>query len=100
MDKIKEYAVTNYPKTFKDVKDVIVEENDIVYFVSAHKDGSPIVINKKLLMDKKIIKNNWSLSLGFYPGVCVGMRTYNEENQTTHVLYMPFVDIALEIFNN
>jgi hypothetical protein len=28
------------------------------------------------------------------------MRTYNEENQITHVLYMPFVDIALEIFNN
>ena len=33
MDKIKEYAVTNYPKTFKDVKDVIVEENDIVFFI-------------------------------------------------------------------
>ena len=49
MDKIKEYAVTNYPKTFKDVKDVIVEENDIVYFVSAHKAGSPIVINKKTI---------------------------------------------------
>ena len=46
MDKIKEYAVTNYPKTFKDV---IVEENDVVYFVSSHKDGSPIVINKKTI---------------------------------------------------
>ena len=33
MDKIKEYAVTNYPKTFKDVNDVIVEENDVVYFI-------------------------------------------------------------------
>ena len=51
-------------------------------------------------MDKKIIKNNWSLSLGFYPGICLGIRTYNEENQTTHVLYFPFVDIALEIFDN
>ena len=49
MDKIKEYAVTNYPKTFKDVKDVIVEENDIVYFVSAHIDCSPIVIHKKTI---------------------------------------------------
>ena len=49
MDKIKEYAVTNYPKTFKDVSDVIVEENDVVYFVSSHKDGSPIVINKKTI---------------------------------------------------
>ena len=32
MDKIKEYAVTNYPKTFKDVSDVIVEENDVCLF--------------------------------------------------------------------
>ena len=49
MDKIKEYAITNYPKTFKDVKDVIVEENDAVYFVSSHKDCSPIVISKKTI---------------------------------------------------
>ena len=49
MDKIKEYAVINYPKTFKDVSDVIVEENDVVYFISSHKDGSPIVINKKTI---------------------------------------------------
>jgi hypothetical protein len=49
MDKIKEYAITNYPKTFKDVSDVIVEENNAVYFVSSHKDGSPIVISKKTI---------------------------------------------------
>ena len=41
---------------------------------------------------------NWSLSFGFYPGVLVGCRTYDEPTQTTNVLYMPFVDIALEIF--
>ena len=49
MDKIKEYAVTNYPKTFKDFSDVIVEENDVVYFISSHTAGSPIVINKKTI---------------------------------------------------
>jgi hypothetical protein len=42
---------------------------------------------------------NWSLSLGFYPGVLIGARTYDEPTQTTHVLYMPFIDIALEVFN-
>lgn len=40
----------------------------------------------------------WSLSIGTYPGVVVGMRTYYEEQQTTHVLYLPFVDLALEIY--
>jgi len=41
---------------------------------------------------------NWSLSFGFYPGILFGIRSYNEEKQDTHVLYIPFVDIALEIF--
>jgi hypothetical protein len=41
----------------------------------------------------------WSISLGFYPGVLFGYRAYEEEDQTTHVIYLPFVDIALEIEN-
>ena len=41
----------------------------------------------------------WSLSLGFYPGILFGIRSYNEDKQTTHVLYMPFIDVALEIYN-
>ena len=45
-------------------------------------------------------KTDWELSLGLYPGILTGFRTYNEENQTTHVLYMPFVDVCLTIFNN
>ncbi len=44
-------------------------------------------------------KRNWSLSLGFYPGILFGLRSYNEQEQTTHVLYVPFIDIALEIYN-
>ena len=43
-------------------------------------------------------KKNWSLSVGAYPGLLLGIRTYEEEEQTTHVLYLPLVDIALEIF--
>jgi|TARA_R110002124_G_scaffold119405_1_gene277196 hypothetical protein len=48
-------------------------------------------------MDKKE-KRNWSLSIGTYPGLLIGARTYDEPEQTTHVLYIPFVDIALEIY--
>jgi hypothetical protein len=49
-------------------------------------------------MDKEI-KKNWTMSLGFYPGICLGMRTYEEPEQTSYVLYIPFVDLALEIYN-
>jgi hypothetical protein len=41
---------------------------------------------------------SWELSLGFYPGVLFGIRTYEEETFSTHVLYLPFVNIALEIY--
>jgi hypothetical protein len=37
----------------------------------------------------------WAIELGLYPGILIGFRTYPEENMITHVLYMPFVDIAL-----
>ena len=46
-------------------------------------------------MDKEI--KNWTLSIGFYPGICFGVRTYEEQDQTTYVLCIPFVDISLEI---
>jgi hypothetical protein len=42
---------------------------------------------------------SWSISLGFYPGMLLGMRSYNEEQQTTHVLYIPFIDLAIEIYH-
>ena len=44
------------------------------------------------------MNKSWSLSLGFYPGILLGMRSYNEDKQTTHVLYIPFIDLALEIY--
>ena len=40
----------------------------------------------------------WSLSIGTYPGILLGIRTYYEEEQVTHVLYLPFIDLALEIY--
>jgi hypothetical protein len=41
----------------------------------------------------------WSISLGLYPGVLFGMRSYKEKEYTTHVIYLPFVDLAIEIDN-
>jgi len=43
-------------------------------------------------------KKQWSLSIGTYPGILFGIRSYEEEEQTTHVLYVPLIDIALEIY--
>ena len=40
----------------------------------------------------------WSVEIGFYPGVLLGLRTYYEEEQTTHVLYMPFIDLAVTFY--
>ena len=43
---------------------------------------------------------NWEISFGFYPGIMVGFRTYNEVEKNNHVLYIPFVDICLTIYND
>ena len=48
-------------------------------------------------LDKKDIKF-WSIEVGFYPGIVLGARTYHEEEQTTHVLYIPFLDVALTLY--
>ena len=41
---------------------------------------------------------NWEFSMGFYPGVLMGMRTYKERNKNNHVVYLPFVDFCLTTF--
>lgn len=40
----------------------------------------------------------WEFSVGVYPGILLGLRTYEYEESKLHVLYIPFIDIALEIF--
>ena len=50
-------------------------------------------------MEKKI-KDNWSLGIGFYPGILFGARTYEEPKQTVYVLYIPFIDTCLTIFDD
>jgi len=48
--------------------------------------------------EDKGAKPNWSLSFGFYPGILFGMRTYEEQTQTAYVFYLPFIDVAYEVF--
>ena len=43
---------------------------------------------------------DWELTFGFYPGILLGFRSYNEEKKINHVLYIPFADICLTIFND
>ena len=49
-------------------------------------------------MENKNNQPSWSISLGFYPGILLGMRSYIEEKQTAHVFYLPFIDIAFETY--
>ena len=39
----------------------------------------------------------WEFSIGFYEGLLFGLRAYEEEQSITYVLYVPLVDIALEL---
>ena len=43
---------------------------------------------------------NWEFSVGFYPGLLLGFRSYTERNKNNHVMYLPFVDFCLTIFKS
>ena len=40
---------------------------------------------------------SWEISVGLYPGILIGVRTYVEKEYVQHVIYLPFVDICIEI---
>ncbi len=40
----------------------------------------------------------WFLELGLYPGILLGFRTYDQGDINTHVLYFPFIELALSIY--
>ena len=42
-------------------------------------------------------KTIWELSFGFYPGILVGFRSYEEKKKTNHVVYLPFMDMCLTL---
>ena len=43
---------------------------------------------------------NFEISIGLYPGILFGFRSYNEQEYSTHVFYLPFIDVAFTIFND
>lgn len=48
---------------------------------------------------------DWDLSVGFYPGILIGMRTYHGLNQegeyrTSHVFYLPLIDLCIDIYDD
>ena len=60
-----------------------------------------VTINKVKIMSKSTgdkVDKTWSLSFGFYPGILFGIRTYEEPTQTAYVFYLPFIDVAYEVF--
>ena len=42
----------------------------------------------------------WELSIGFYPGILIGFRTYEQDDRNNHVLYIPLIDACLTILKN
>ena len=42
----------------------------------------------------------WELSIGLYPGVLIGFRTYEQDDRNNHVLYLPFIDMCLTALKN
>ncbi len=45
-------------------------------------------------------EKSWELTLGLYPGILIGMRSYPHTASTQHVIYLPFIDICLEIYKD
>ena len=43
-------------------------------------------------------KSAWSLEVGFYPGFLLGIRSYDMEDATIHVLYLPLIDLAVTVY--
>jgi hypothetical protein len=39
---------------------------------------------------------NWTMALGLYPGILFGVRTYHGPQYSQTVIYLPFIDLAIE----
>ena len=42
---------------------------------------------------------NWEISLGLYPGILIGLRTYKNKHTISHVFYLPLIDLCITIKN-
>ena len=63
-----------------------------------HLDLNRLSTTKKNIEDKakKNKMKAYRISIGLYPGVLIGVRTYEQDDVVQHVVYLPFVDIAFE----
>ena len=41
----------------------------------------------------------WELSLGLYPGAVIGVRSYINDKYNEHVIYLPFVELCLTVYD-
>ena len=48
IDKVEEYVMKNFSKTFKD-KPIIIVEKETHFTVTPHKDFGPIILSKNIL---------------------------------------------------
>ncbi len=39
----------------------------------------------------------WEINIGLYVGILIGIRSYDLGDVISHVLYLPFINIALTI---
>lgn len=42
-------------------------------------------------------KSEWVISIGTYPGILFGIRSYRYEDGVQHVFYLPLIDFCLDI---
>ena len=43
---------------------------------------------------------SWELSIGLYPGILFGVRSYINDSATDHVLYIPFIELCFTIYKD
>ena len=60
-----------------------------------HLNLKKVKIMSKNIEDKG--GKGWELSIGLYPGILLGIRSYINENYNEHVIYLPFIDICLTV---
>ncbi len=43
---------------------------------------------------------NVDISIGFYPGILLGVRTYKNPLRVSHVFYLPLIDLCITIYKD
>ncbi|MBC8436763.1 hypothetical protein H8D85_00405 [bacterium] len=40
----------------------------------------------------------WEVSIGMYPGLVLGVRSYKQQDRVDHVFYLPLFDLCITVF--